>query len=234
MANLAEIADGIFRVNLVIPGRAVTYSFFVLKGDEPTLVETSFGQYFDELREAVARVIDPTTIRHILVPHFEGDECGAMNQFLALAPHAEVIGSRTAQGSLGSFAIRPPRAVDEGDLLDIGGKRLRIVLTPQVHQWEALMAFEETTSTLFSSDLFIQPGDGPAITEQDLTEQMVAHYRRGGVMPSMPHLHAALDKIEPLNVQRIACHHGSTIAGAVVPRYFQAIRDHDITAFGTD
>jgi flavorubredoxin len=122
--------------------------------------------------------------------------------------------------------------VDDSELIDLGSKRLRILLTPQVHQWDSLLAFEETTGTLFSSDLFMQPGQGPAITEEDRTEAMVAYYRQSNLMPSMPHLHAALDKIEPLDVRRIACHHGSTIAGSVIPNYFRAIREHDVTGFG--
>lgn len=232
MASVDEIADGIFRINLATPGRPVTFSLFVIRGDEPTLVETSFGRAFDEVKKAVASVIDPSAIRHIVVPHFEADECGAMNHFLALAPNAVVLGSpRAAGSSLADFAIRPPQAVKDGEVVDLGGKRLRVLLTPYVHQWDALMAFEETTGTLFSSDLFMQPGQGPAVTTADLTEAMVAHYRESGIMPSMPHLHAALDKFEPLGVKLIACHHGSTIAGQVVRRYFQAIRENDVTAF---
>jgi flavorubredoxin len=154
---------------------------------------------------------------------------------LALAPHAQVLGSPiAARGSLADFAIRPPRTVHDGEVLDLGGKRLKVLLTPQVHQWDALLAFEETTQTLFSSDLFMRPGGGPAVTEEDQTELMVASYRQSGVMPSMPHVRAALDKIEPLGVERIACHHGPTIAGPVVPAYFRAVRERDITAFGTD
>ncbi|MBI4492883.1 MAG: MBL fold metallo-hydrolase [Chloroflexi bacterium] len=232
MASVDEIAEDIFRINLAPPGRPVTFSLFAIQADEPALVETSFGRSFDEVREAVARVLDPRTIRHILVPHFEADECGAMNHFLELAPNAVVLGSpRGASSSLADFALRPPRAVQDGELLDLGGKRLRVLLTPYVHQWDALLAYEETTGTLFSSDLFMQPGQGPASTEADLTETMVAYYRQSGIWPSMPHLHAALDQIEPLPVQCIACHHGSTIAGPVVRRYFQAIREHDVTAF---
>lgn len=233
MAVVDEIAQDIFRINFAPPERAVTFSLFLIRADEPTLIETSYGWYFEETRESVAKLIDPAAIRHILVPHFEGDECGGMNNFLGLAPHAEVLGSPiAARGSLLDFAIRAPRAVEDGELIDIGGKRLRILLTPQVHQWDSLLAFEETTSTLFSSDLFMQPGRGPAITEQDRTDEMVAFYRESNLMPSMAHLHAALDKIEPLGVRQIACHHGSTIQGGVIPRYFQAIRDNDVTGFG--
>ena len=232
MATVDEIAADIFRINLAPPDRAVTFSLFLVRADEPTLIETSYGWFFDEIRDAVATLIDPALIRLIVVPHFEGDECGGMNHFLGVAPDAQVLGSPiAARGSLLDFAIRPPRVVEDGELIDLGGKRLRILLTPQVHQWDSLLAFEEATGTLFSSDLFMHPGRGPAITSDDRTEEMVDFYRRSNLMPSMPHLHAALDKIEPLDVQQIACHHGSTIAGRAIPRYFQAIRENDVTGF---
>ncbi|MDE3076444.1 MAG: hypothetical protein KGJ86_13565 [Chloroflexota bacterium] len=234
MAQIDEIADGIFRINLAPAGRPVTFSLFLLKGDEPTLVETSFGQVFDEVNDALSRVVDPKTIRNVVVPHFEADECGGLNHFFGLAPRLTALASPIARSSLGDFTGHAIRAVGDNEVVDIGGKRLRMLLTPYVHQWDSLLAYEETTKTLFSSDLFMQPGNGPAITEADLTETMVAHYRQTGIMPSMPHLRAAMDKIEPLGVERIACHHGSTIAGPVVGRYFQVIRERDITAFGHD
>ena len=233
MAQVDEIADGIFRINLAPSGSRVTFSLFLIKGDEPTLVETSFGRVFDEVNGAVAEVINPKDIRNIVVPHFEADECGGLNHFLGIAPHARTLASFTGSSSLTDFTGREVRSVADGEVLELGrGKRLRILHTPYVHQWDSILAYEETTKTLFSSDLFMQPGDGPPIVELDLTDKMIAGYRASGLMPSMAHLHAALDKIEPLGVERIACHHGSTIAGKVVPNYFQAIRDNDVTAFG--
>lgn len=230
MASVDEVADGIFRINLELPGRPISYSLFVVRDEAPTLVETSFGRAFPEVREAVARIIDPASIRYILVPHFEADECGAMNHFLEIAPDAVVLGHpRSASSSLLDFAIRPPRGVQEGEVLDLGHKRLRILLTPHVHQGDSIMAYEEKTGTLFSSDLFMQPGKRAAIIEEDLTEVMVPYYRQSGIWPSMAYLHAALDKIERLEIRLIACHHGSTIAGKVASRYIQAFRDNDVT-----
>src|SRR6266511_3407511 len=144
MASIDEVADGIYRVNIEVPQSPVTYSFFVIDDEQPTLVQTGFGRMFDESLEAVKRVIDPARLRYIVVPHFEGDECGALNHFLELAPNAVVLGSPIgARGSLLDFAIRPPQAVNDGNLLDLGGKRLRILITPWVHQWDSLLTFEE-------------------------------------------------------------------------------------------
>lgn len=233
MATVTEIASGVYRINLVIPGRPVTFSLFLIDDDVPTLIETSFGGFFDEVKDAVGKVLDPRLIRQIVVPHFEGDECGGLNKFLAIAPDAVTICSPIGSGSIRDFTGREPQVVADGEVLAIGQRKLRFLLAPYVHAWDSLLVFEETQNVLYSSDLFIQPGDDKAVTDQDLSEQMAALYRRIGLMPSMKHLHAALDKMESLNIETIACHHGSVLNGDLSP-YFQILRDEDVTGFAAD
>jgi len=229
MATITEVARDIYRLNIAVSGVPVTYSFFVIKDEVPALVETGLGRTFDESLEAVKRIIDPAKLRYIVVPHFEGDECGALNNFLALAPHAQPVCSPIGPlTNLSDFAIREPVVAQEDKLLDLGQHRLGSLITPYVHQWDSMLAYEDTTSTVFSSDVFIQPGAGPATTDQDLTEQMLEVYRMIGIFPSRPHLTAALDKIEALKPKVLACHHGSVVSGKV-PTYIRALRENDVT-----
>lgn len=228
MATVTEIASGVYRINLALPDRPVTYSLFLVDDEIPTLIETSFGGVFDEVKEAVESVLDPRKIRQIVVPHFEGDECGGMNQFLSIAPDAVPVCSPIGAASIRDFTGREPKVVADGEMLAIGERNLRFLLTPYVHAWDSLLVFEETQNVLYSSDLFIQPGDRKAVTDQDLSEQMADLYRRIGVMPSMKHLHAALDKMESLHIETIACHHGSVLNGDLSP-YFKILRDEDVT-----
>jgi flavorubredoxin len=178
--------------------------------------------------------LDPRQLRHIIVPHFEGDECGALKKFLDIAPNAVPVCSPTGASSVGDFAEKDPKIVAEGEVLSIGSRRLRFILTPYVHLWDSLVVYEETQGVLYSSDLFMQPGEGPPTTDQDLSDQMVESYRLGGLMPSMRHLHSALDKLEPLlsetpGIKTVACHHGSVLTGGLTP-YFKALRENDVTA----
>jgi len=229
MATITEVANDIFRINVELPGAPITFSFFVIKDESPALVETGFARMFQESLEAVRRVIDPAKLRYIVVPHHEGDESGALNHFLAQAPQAEAVGSPVGvRTNLGDFAIREPIFMTEDKALDLGRHRLRFIITPYVHTWDSMLAFDETTGTLFTSDVFIQPGPGPAVTEQDRTEEMLATYRMVGIFPSRAHLDAALDKIEALNPRVLACHHGSVIGGKVEP-YLRALRENDVT-----
>ena len=229
MASVYEIAPDIYRVNVERPGSPVTYSFFVVKDDQPALVQTGFARTFPEAFDAVRQVLDPSSLRYIVIPHFEGDESGALNHFLGQAPHAEAVGSPIGvRTNLSDFAIRPPVTVDEQSVLDLGRHRLRFLITPYVHQWDSLLAYDETTRTVFSSDVFTTPGPGPAVTSRDRTDEMLTLYRRNGIFPSRAHLNAALDKIEAMNPRTLACHHGSVVDGQV-ERYIQALRDNDVT-----
>lgn len=133
MATIAEIADGLYRVNREVPQSPVTFSFFVIKDAQPTLVQTGFRRLFDESLEAVKKVIDPTKLWYIVGPHFEGDECGALNHFLGQAPHAQPVCSPIgASTNLSDFAIREALVADEEQVLDLGERRLRFLITPTV------------------------------------------------------------------------------------------------------
>src|SRR6266536_3767176 len=156
MATIAEIATDIFRINLEIPGAPIDVSFFVIRDEQPTLVETGFRRAFPDTYQAVARVIDPTTLRYVVVPHLEGDESGALNLFLERAPAAVPVGSPIGVATnLSDFAVREPLAVDGDSTLDLGKHHLSFLITPYVHQWDSMLAFDQATRTLFSSDVFI-------------------------------------------------------------------------------
>ena len=75
MATVDEIAPDIFRINLgAMPGDPITTSFFLIRDEQPTLVETGYRKTFDAAWDAVSRLLDPTTLRYVVVPHLEGDE----------------------------------------------------------------------------------------------------------------------------------------------------------------
>ncbi len=223
MATITEVGADIYRINVEIPGKPVTFSLFVIDDDQPTLVETSYGRVFDEVWESLRRILDPATVRHIVIPHFEGDECGGLNLVLEAAPHAIPVCSPTgATTSIPDFAIREPLRVDEMTVLDLGEHKLRFLITPYVHAWDSLLVYDDTTRTLFSSDLFLQPGTGAAVTDEDRSEEMVYYTRSIGLFPSQAHLVAALDKVEPLQPVALACHHGTVKIGQI-PAYLDGI-----------
>lgn len=170
-----EIADGIYRFSTCVPEAApggFTFNQFLIKADEPLLFHTGPRRMFPLVSAAIARVIPLASIRWITFGHVESDECGAMNELLAAAPRAEVAhGEIGCMVSLNDLCDRPPRKLADGEVIDLGGKRVRHLDTPHVpHNWEARLLFEETTNTLFCGDLFTRAGEGPALTTEDIVE----------------------------------------------------------------
>src|SRR5437868_28119 len=168
-----EIADGIFRLSTFVPDispAGFTFNQYLVKADQPLLFHTGGRGLFASISEAAARILPVKTLRWISFGHVESDECGSMNDWLAAAPEAQVVHGMTAcMVSLNDLANRPPRPLAHGEVLDLGGKRVRWIDTPHVpHAWEAGLLYEETTGTLLCGDLFTHAGDGPAVTEGDI------------------------------------------------------------------
>jgi flavorubredoxin len=170
--TVTEIADGVHRLSTFVPEANFMFNQFLVVGEEAQLFHTGLRALFPLVSEAVQRVVPLDRLRWITFGHVEADECGTLNEWLAAAPRAEV-----AHGAMGvvvqvqDLADRPPRSLQDGDVLDLGGKRVRYLNTPHVpHGWDAGVYYEETTGTLLCGDLFTAMGDSPALTDNDIVE----------------------------------------------------------------
>src|SRR6478672_5473090 len=189
--KITEIAPDVFRLSLFIPEANLQFNQFLVRDDEPLLFHTGMRGIFPVVRNMVAELIDPATLRHIGFSHFEADECGALNDWLAIAPHAEPVCSFVgAEVSVNDFASRPARGLADGDTFSTGQYTFKFVQTPHLpHCWEAGLLFEESHRTLFSSDLFHQLGDVEAMTSTsviDRARQTFAEYNAGPFGSYMP------------------------------------------------
>jgi flavorubredoxin len=220
VSDVHEIADGIFRISCFGPQAPVEFTQFLIKDERPLLFHTGARALFPDTLEAVRRVLgDAAALRYISWSHLESDECGAVDEFLAVAPGAEPVhGQISALVGNGDFFSRPARPMGDNDVLDLGQKKLRFLITPHVpHAWDAIMVFEETTRTLFVSDLFTVFGKPPATTEGDVVEQsMAALAQLPGYLPIGPHTAGVFDRLEALNPGVLAGHHASAITGDAV------------------
>ena len=227
-ANVTEIAPDVFRISVYPPGSPVSFGCFLIRDEQPTMIETGLRGLYDLVHDAVRRLIDPATLRYLVIPHFEMDECGSLNQFLALAPHAVPVGSPVGAGlTLADFSERPAQVLGHEETLPLGRKTLRAIQTPWVHYWDSMLVYDETDRTLFTSDLFLQPGDREPLTAEDRSAEVVEFCRFSGILPSQRHLETALDRIEPLAVDTLACHHGSVLTGDP-QRYYRALRENSV------
>ena len=173
--TIDEIADGIYRISTPIPPGTVpggfTFNQYLVVDDEPLLFHTGLRQLFPAVRDAIARVMPVERLRWVAFSHLEQDECGALNELLAAAPRAEAACSRIgAMVSVGDLAVRPPRALADGERLRLGRHEVVWHDAPHVpHGWDCGFLSETTTRTLFCGDLFTQPGAShPPLTEADV------------------------------------------------------------------
>jgi flavorubredoxin len=217
--RVAEIASGIYRLSTAVaeiaPPAGFTFNQFLILGDEPLLFHTGLRRMFGLNRDALARIIAPERLRWIAYGHYEADECGAMNEWLAAAPQATAAqGATGCLVSLNDFADRPPRILKDGEVIDLGGRRVRFIDRPHTpHGWDAGVLYEETTGTLLCGDLFTQLGDGPALTSGDIVGPAIRGedvFRYASLNPGMG---ATLRGLASLAPRTLALMHGPSFAG---------------------
>jgi flavorubredoxin len=218
---IEEIAPDLFRISTYVPEINLQFNQFLMRDDEPLLFHTGMRGMFPVVRDEVARVIEPSRIRWIGFSHFESDECGALNEWLEVAPQAEAVCSVVgALVSVNDFAARPAHAMADGEVLSTGKYRLRFLHTPHVpHCWEAGLMFEETNGTLLCSDLFTHQGN----VEAQTTSDVVGRFRAGlindqqgtfaNAYPYTPQTGETLGQLAALNPRTLAIMHGSTYRG---------------------
>jgi len=222
-ATVDEIAPDIYRVSTSVPPAVVpggfTFNQFLVVADEPLLFHTGLRRMFPAVREAVAHVLgDPARLRWVAFSHVEADECGSLNDWLAVAPQAQPVCSQVAaMTSVGDLADRPPRALADGEELALGGgKQVRWLDAPHLpHNWECGYLFEASTRTLLCGDLFTHGGaDLPPLTESEVLGPAEAMRL---AMPSSVavehHARAILDKLASTEPRTLALMHGSSFHG---------------------
>jgi len=211
---VTEIAPDIFRISTYVPQAYLTFNRFLVRAEEPAIFHTGMRGLYDETRNAIASLIPLNKLRWITFGHLEADECGAMNELLADAPDATV-----AHGAIGVMlsvrdqAARAPRELADGEVLDLGGKRLRRIETPQVpHCPDAGIFFEEVTGTLLCGDLFTQVGTKEATTE-DIVAPAIDIEEKFSLSANTPMTGPTIARLAELNPTVLALMHGPAYHG---------------------
>ena len=218
---IEEVAPDLYRISTYVPEINLQFNQFLVRDDESLLFHTGMRGIFPLVRDEVARVIAPSRIRWIGFSHFESDECGALNDWLEVAPEAEPVCSLVgAMVSVNDFAARPARAMTDGEALSTGKYRFRFLHTPHVpHCWEAGLLFEETEGTLLCSDLFTHYGDVEPQTSSDVVgrfRQDLIREQQGplaNAYPYTPGTEETLRRLGALDPKTLAIMHGSTFVG---------------------
>jgi flavorubredoxin len=216
--NVHEIADGIFRINTPVSNVADGFSFnqYLIVDDEPLLYHTGPRKMFGLVREAVAHVMPIERLRHIAFSHFEADECGSLNEWLAVAARAmPLCGAIANMVSVSDVADREGRVVADGERVSLGQHAVRWFDTPHLpHAWECGHLFEDSTATLFCGDLFTQPGaQHPPVTESDILAPSEAFRHALDYFSHSKHAPAQLERLAQTQPKLLACMHGAAWRG---------------------
>jgi flavorubredoxin len=216
--NVHEIADGIYRINTPVATVADGFSFnqYLILDEEPLLYHTGPRKMFGLVREAVAHVMRPERLRYVSFSHFEADECGSLNEWLAVAPRAEPLcGAIAAMTSVGDVANRAPRVIADGERVSLGKHAVRWFDTPHLpHAWECGHLYEDSTATFFCGDLFTQPGaTHPPVTESDILSPSEAFRRALDYFSHSKHAPAQLERLAQTQPALLACMHGAAWRG---------------------
>ena len=216
--NVHEIADGVYRINTPVPAVPGGFSFnqYLIVDDEPLLYHTGPRKMFGLVREAVAHVMPVERLRHVAFSHFEADECGSLNEWLAVARRAAPLcGAVATMTSVDDVADRPARVIADGERVALGKRTVRWFDTPHLpHAWECGHLLDETTATLFCGDLFTQPGaEHPALTESDILAPSEAFRRALDYFSHSKHAGAQLERLAQSQPTTLACMHGAAWRG---------------------
>jgi flavorubredoxin len=237
MTQINEIAPDTFRISTYIPEFGLGFSQFLVRDDEPLLFHTGPRAMFPLVRDAVATLIEPEKLKWIGFSHFEADECGALNEWQAIAPDATAVCSLVGKMvSVDDFApSRPAKGMTDGEELTTGKHTFRFIQSPHVpHCWEAGLLFDVTNELLFSSDLLHQNGDVEPLTSNsvmDRVRQTLVEYQASPLANYLPYTKKTgptLKRIAALKPKTVATMHGSVFEGdgeKAILEYAEVLRD---------
>lgn len=218
--NISEIAPDIYRINtpVSIPGGPDQFNFnqYLILDEESLLFHTGPRRLFPLVREAIDQVMPVERLRYVGLSHFEADECGATNEFLAVAPHAvPLCGQIAAMVSVNDMADRPARALADGETLSLGTHEMRWFDTPHTpHGWDCGLMLDTTTRTFLCGDLFTQGGSGRLpLTESDILGPSEAFRKPMDYYAHAPGTVTILERIAAERPTTLACMHGSAWRG---------------------
>jgi flavorubredoxin len=229
-----HITGGIYRISSMTDAYGITFNQFLIDDERPALIHTGEYGSYESVRKAISEVLDPGRLAYVALLHWEGDENGSMEPFLAEAPGAQLVGSALSivLNARGFGADQRAIGFEDGQTLELGKHTLRFLETPHVHHWDSMMLLEESTASLFPADLFLQPGDQPPVVTENLGDAMCGVYRAVGIFAHEDPVRQVVDRIESLDPEWTHAMHGGTLTREALPGYVRALREHDFAYEG--
>ncbi|KQT10931.1 MBL fold metallo-hydrolase [Ramlibacter sp. Leaf400] len=219
-ASIHPIAPDTWRISVAMPPElfpgGFSFNQYLVVDERPLLFHTGPKKLFGLVRQQIEKVMPLERLRYIAFSHVEADECGALADFLALAPDAQPVCGRVgAMVDVNDMVDVPPLVMQDGQVLDLGTHELVWQSTPHLpHGWECGYMHDRTTGTLFCGDLFTQPGTGeePIVT-RDILGPSEAFRQQDDYFSHSRNAPALIEKLARLEPSVLACMHGSAWKG---------------------
>jgi len=231
--SISEINDGIYRVAGLVNKFGITYNQFLIDDERPILIHTGPMGLYKKIEEKVKEVIPLQRLAYVAFLHFESDEWGGM-KFLESANAKLVCSDLSSKLNLTGWYNVPVDHISfwDNETLKTGRRHLRFIMTPHVHHWDSMMVFEETTKSLFPSDLFIQPGENKPVLSEDLSHAMLDAYRSVGIFASEEPVRRTTKRLIDLSPKMVFPMHGSCIDDSMFSKYSEAIMNNEFAYSG--
>lgn len=226
--EISEIKDGIYRISGMVEMYGITFNQFLITDEKSMLIHTGPIGMYKKIEEKVKEVIPLQELAYVSFLHFESDEWGGM-AFLESADAKLVCSDLSSKLNLAGWHGIPTDHISfwDNEVLKTGKRQFRFIMTPHVHHWDSMMIYEETTKSLFPSDLFIQPGNNKPIISDDLSESMIALYKAVGIFANEEPVRRTTRRLMNLSPNMIYPMHGSCIENSSFSMYTDAIMKND-------
>jgi flavorubredoxin len=213
--RIDEVSDNVFRISTFVAPAGLVFNQFLVRAAEPLLFHCGPRALFPAVSEAVGSVLPVADLKWISFGHYEADECGSMNDWLQAAPHARIaFGATGCMVSVNDMAIRAPRPLTDGDVLDLGDRRFTYLATPHVpHGWDAGLLFDADSKTLFCGDLFTALGEWPALSDKDIVAPALEAEVGFAATALTPSTAPTIERLAALAPERLCLMHGPTFTG---------------------
>ena len=226
--NILEITDGIYRISGFVNTYGITFNQFLIDDEKPMLIHTGPIGMYKNIEQKIKEVIPLAKLAYVSFLHFESDEWGGM-EFLESADAKLVCSDLSSKLNLMGWYNIPVDHIStwDNDTLKTGKKQFKFIMTPHVHHWDSMMIFEENSKSLFTSDLFIQPGNNKSVTSDDYSESMINLYRGTGIFASEKPVRNTTKRLVELSPNMVYPMHGSCIDKSIFSKYAEAIMKND-------
>jgi flavorubredoxin len=231
--EISEISDGIYRIAGFVDMYGLTFNQFLVNDEKPMLIHTGPIGMYSKIEEKIKEVIPIQKLAYVAFLHFESDEWGGM-VVLDSADARLVCSDLSSKLNLTGWYNVPFDHISfwDNETLKTGRRQFRFVMTPHVHHWDSMMIFEETTRSLFPSDLFIQPGINKPVISDDLSESMINLYKGVGIFSSETPVRRTTKRLIDLSPDMIYPMHGSCIENSMFSKYTEALMKSDFAYSG--